>query len=204
MSGTPLDFDRLRYYSVLAMVITPIGLYPVLTHRPAGADFAQALAWNAVFSRTLTESLAQAAGVALAPVEIPGGEPSPRAWIHDALVDTLRDDVGPAQSDDYARYRVGVAALLADHLRLADRVGPALDAIDLDDAAELLGFRPATRLQADQALQGLVVDGGPDRDAALIGFFHPTPAGAVRDEALLRPLLGELAETAGPALRPIE
>lgn len=201
LSGTPVDLPRLRYYSVLAMVITPVGLYPVLTHRPAGADFAQALAWNAVFSRTLVEALAQASSVALDPVEIPDGSVSPRAWVHDALVDTLRGDIGPDQRDDFARYRVEVAALLADHLRLADRSGAAFDAADLDDAGVLLGWRPDTRAGADEALQRLVQDAGPERDDELIRFFHRR---AVRDEALLHPLLGELADTAGSTLRPIE
>jgi aminoglycoside phosphotransferase (APT) family kinase protein len=201
LSGTAIDLPRLRYYSVLAMVITPVGLYPVLTHRPDGADFAQALAWNAVFSRTLVEALAQASGVALAPVEIPEGHASPRAWIHDALVDTLRRDIGPNQVDDFARYRVEVAALLADHLRRADRCGSASDAADLDDAAALLGRRPDDRAETDEAVQRLVLDAGPEQDDELVRFFHRR---AVRDEVLLRPLLGELADTAGPTLRPIE
>jgi aminoglycoside phosphotransferase (APT) family kinase protein len=201
LSGTPIDRDRLRYYSVLAMTITPVGLYPVLAYRPAGADFAQALAWNAVFSRTLVEALAQATDVALDPVELPDGAPTSRSWIHDALVETMRDDVGPAQSDEFARYRVEVAALLADHLRLAERAGAAFDAATLDDAARLLGSRPETVHAADRAVQALVRQVGPDRHDELVRFFHRR---AVRDEALLRPLLGELAETAGPTLRPIE
>ncbi|HXW35541.1 MAG TPA: phosphotransferase family protein [Acidimicrobiales bacterium] len=198
LSGNAIDLARLRYYSVLAMVITPVGLYPVLAHRPAGADFAQVLAWNSVFSRTLLECMAEAADVRLGLVEIPEPTPTTRAWIHDSLVDALRNDLAPRQGDDFDRYKVEAAALLADHLRLADELGPALDAADLDDAAKITGTRHASRVDSDAALQETVIQAGPDRDEELIRFFYRR---TVRDEILLAPLLGELSETA--TLRPI-
>src|SRR5205085_180724 len=118
---------------------------------------------------------------------------SPRVWLYDALVRGLRDDVLPGQADPMQAYRVGALAQLAEHLRLAERRGALADQAKLDDAAALLGTRPATPLEADAAVQQLALSAGPERDADLIRYFWRDYA---RTEALLRPLLGELAETA--------
>lgn len=193
LSGNPVDPGRLRYYSVLAMLITPAGLYPVLTARPRGADYAQVLAWNAVYSRALVQCLADACGIALEPVELPEPVASPRQWIHDVVVDQLRTDVAGRAGDDFGRYQVEAVALLADHLRLADRLGPAFDEADRRDAAALLGVRTSTREETDEAVQQLVRAAAAERSPELIRFLHRR---TVRDEALLAPLLGELRDTA--------
>lgn len=198
LSGNPVDPVRLRYYSVLAMLITPVGLYPVLTTRPRGADYAQVLAWNAVYSRALVQCLADATGVRLHPVELPDAPPGLRGWIHDAVVDALR---GPlvGRLDGFGRYQLESVALLADHLRLADRLGAAFDDAELDDAAELLGFRPRSRAETDEAVQAVVRSDAARRFPDLLRFLHRR---CVRDEALLTPLLGELAVTS--ELRPVD
>lgn len=194
LSGNELDLERLRYYCVLAMLTTPIGLYPALVYRPPGLDYAQYLAWNAVYSRVMVECLAEATGTELEAVELPVETPTPRSWIHDVVVDALRTEIAPNETDEFRRYRVESVALLADHLRFAERAGAAYDEADLDDAAVLLGgTRPDTRADTDVAVQELVLSADPGRDVELIRYFHRR---AVRDEALLAPLLGELRETA--------
>ncbi len=194
LSGTAVDLPRLRYYSVLAMIMTPAGLHPVLTGQPRGTDFAQVLAWNAVYSRALVQCLAEAEGIGLGPVELPGAEPSPRAWIHRAVVEGLGREIGPAQTEGFLAYRVETLRLLAAHLELADRLGPAFDEAELDAAGEVLGRRPASRAETDGMLTDLIRAGVGGRLEEVVRFLQGR---TVRDEALLAPLLGELGETSG-------
>jgi hypothetical protein len=72
-------------------------------------------------------------------------------------------------------------------------MGAVVDAAKLDDAAEILGRRPISPLEADAQVQALVLASGPERDADLIRYFYRD---YVRQERLLGPLLGPLAETA--------
>lgn len=189
--GHRVDLPRLRWYSVLAMLITPAGLLPVLAAPPPGTDLAQVLAWDAVYGRALAQCLAEAAGVALGPVEPPDADPGPRAWLHDALVDGLAADA--AGRTGYDRYRAERRVLLAAHLRLADRLGPAFDAADAADAARVLGHRPASPAEAERELDRCAAAGPGERFGLLLEVLYRR---AVRREALLGPLLGELAETA--------
>lgn len=195
--GYRLDLPRLRWYSVLAMLITPAGLLPVLADPPPGTDLAQVLAWDAVYSRALAECLAEATGVPLGPVALPDGPAGPRAALHDAVVDGLHAEVDRASG--YRRYRLEQLARLADHLRLADRVGGQADRDDLDDAGEVLGWRPADPAAALAGLEALVRSDPAGRFEALVGVLYRR---ARRRELLLGPLLGELAETA--TLSPLE
>lgn len=194
LSGNALDLDLLRYHSVRTMIITPIAIYPMFaTGQLSGIDMVMYVAWDTVYGRAMTQTLAEAIGLTLEDVPFPEGTESPRSWLHRALVSGLQDVVLPAQTDPMNTYRVGALAQLAGHLDLADRHGAAVDAAKLDDAAEILGQRPRTPLEADRQIQELALTSGPERDAELIRYFHRD---YVRQERLLGPLLGPLAETA--------
>jgi hypothetical protein len=176
------------------MIITPIAIYPMFaTGQLSGIDMVMYLAWDTVYGRAMTQTLAEAIGLTLDEVPFPEGVQTPRTWLHQALFSGLQDVVLPAQTDPMNTYRVGALAQLAGHLSLADQHGAAVDAAKLDDAAEVLGQRPRTPLDADAQIQALALASGPERDADLIRYFHRD---YVRQERLLGPLLGPLAETA--------
>ena len=86
----------------------------------------------------------------------------------------------------------------AVYLDRSDRFGPALETDDLDDAAKLLGHRPATWQEADAELEALVLASGPERDGDFIRYFHRRLA---REESLLQPVLREQADAQMPLLR---
>ncbi len=194
LSGIPLDMDLLRYHSVRTMIITPIAIYPMFaTGSVSGVDGVMYLAWDVVYGRAMVQTLAEACGVQLEPVPLPEGATNPRSWLYAELVKGLEEELLPAVSDPLNRYRVGALAQLAGHLQLADRCGRDVDAAKIDDAAALLGRRPGSPREADAAIQELAGSAGPERDADLIRYFWRDYA---RQEALLGPLRGELAETA--------
>jgi len=80
------------------------------------------------------------------------------------------DDIEP--DDPQQRFRLDVARRLSVFLRGVNERGPQLERDDLDDAAQLLGRRPAGWRECDAALESLVASAGPDRDADFIRFFH--------------------------------
>ena len=193
ISGTPVDLPKLRYYSVRSLIITPLSLSPLLASRSPMHDYSMYLAWDAVYGRAMVECLAEAAGVDLDPVpELPEVTTS-RSHLHDVVVGALQGEIAELAGDAFAGYRVRSIAMLADHLRLAERIGPAVDAARLSEAAALTGASPTTVAEADAAVEQLVARSGPERDADLIRYFYRQ---AVRNEQLVGPLLGELAETA--------
>jgi hypothetical protein len=100
--------------------------------------------------------------------------------------------------DEFAAYRFDAAERVAEYLRRADRLGPALEAGDLDDAAELLGHRPDRWERADEELEQLALEGDPDLEAPLVAYFHKR---MLRQEALIDPVMRELR---GATIQPIE
>ena len=112
------------------------------------------------------------------------------------LVELL--DPAAVADDEERAYEYDRLQRTAIHLDLADRFGAELEAATLDDAAELLGARPATWQEADAQLEELVLASGPERDAEFIRFFHRR---LVREESLLQPVLREQQDARFPPLR---
>ena len=197
LSGRPLDLAAIRYYTVKAMAIVPLSLAPVMENLDPRTEHAEWIAQYVCFERTTAEALAQAMGIALAPLELPDPEPGPRAPLWDILLENLRDEQLPAIDDAYRSFRMQLALRLLLHLRNADRLGPALDAQELDDLGQLLGRRPASPSEGRRALDRFVREQGPRREEELVRHFHRH---ALRAEALMRGAMG-LAEHA--VLQPI-
>jgi hypothetical protein len=105
-----------------------------------------------------------------------------------------REDGG----DAFAAYQLDAAARVAEVLRRVDRMGPAIEAADLDDVSALLGTRPHSWQQADAALEELVAVADPDLDVELVGTFHRR---LLRQEALVDPVLRELR---GARIQPLD
>jgi aminoglycoside phosphotransferase (APT) family kinase protein len=186
-SGTPIDVPRLRYYTVKALIITPLALAGLVQRMPTGTDHAEWYAQYATYTRATLEALAEAIGIALENEALPALPASPNARLFDLLDADLRDQQQSASADDYQRYRVAMTARLSVILRNADAFGRELRERDRDDQAALLGHRPATAEDAELALERLVQESGARREAELLRYFHRQ---ARREEHLLRGALG--------------
>ncbi len=86
---------------------------------------------------------------------------------------------------------------IAIYLERSDRYGDALEADDQGDVAKLLGTRPASWQEADEQLERLVLESGPERDADFIRYFHRRLS---REESLLEPVLREQRNASFPPL----
>jgi hypothetical protein len=191
LAGQPLDLGRVRYYRVAAMARTVAALVRANQTLDASADVATLLAWEILFARMLCESLAAALGAAVGPGELPADPgATPRSALFALALAQARElRAGPGDAAYAAHRRAGVLGLL-DHLRLAERVGPAWDARELDEQGALLGRRPTTLADGLEALDALVRDSGASHEPELLGYFTRR---AARAQALYAPAMGELA-----------
>jgi aminoglycoside phosphotransferase (APT) family kinase protein len=196
--GAPIDRAKLRYYTVKAMLITPLALAGVVQRLGPRMDHAEWIAQDVAYRRATVEALAEAIGVRLEPPSLPDAAPAPWAHLFDLLEADLRGEQLPAQGDGFLRYRLGLDLRLLRILRNADRRGRELAAQELDDMARLLGARPASVAEGQRALDALVAAAGPRRDEELVRYFHRH---ALREEALVQ---GALGAGEGARLAPLD
>jgi hypothetical protein len=187
LSGRPLDLAAVRYYTVKAMIIVPLSLAPVMEKLDPRTEHAEWIAQYVYYERTTAEALAESLGIALEPYAAPDPEPGPRAPLFDILLENLRDEQLPAIDDAYRAFRMQMTLRLALHLQNADRLGPALDAQELDEMGRLLDQRPASLREGRRALDRFVREQGKHREEELVRYFHRH---ALRAQALMRGAMG--------------
>ena len=184
--GEPIDRDVVLFHAIRFGMVTPLSTAPVIAAPPAGNDFVQYYAWYLVYGRTPMELIANLLGVDVDPAELPGESHSEFAPAHDLLGKRLA--ALPAE-DAFAAYENEVSQRLAVYLNRADRYGGALLAEDLDEAGELLGYRPRTWQERDTALVALVEKNQGELDAALVRYMVRRTQ---RQEFLIQPVAKEL------------
>jgi aminoglycoside phosphotransferase (APT) family kinase protein len=184
VAGTPLDYDAIDFHAVRFCTVTPLAVAPIVANPMPGADFAQYLSWYLVYTRAPLEILARRLGVEVGDLALPEATPTRHTPGHRALAQALQ----PGQTDDFAAYEQDAQYRVAEYLRRADELGPAIEQLDLDDAAELLGHRPSDWRAADLALAELARDAAPERDAELVRVFLRR---TLRQESILQPVMRE-------------
>lgn len=197
LSGTPLDLPKLRYYSVQALLLTPLALGPIVQNLKPESDHAEWIAQEVVYRRATAEVLAEALGVPLEPVEVPSGSPTRFSQFFDIVKQNLEAEHLPRLDDTFQAHRLRMTLRLLEHLRQVERKAPAIDALELEDIGAVLGHRPASRAEGMRQMDAYVRSAAPAEDARLVQFFYRQ---AVRDQALMVGALG-LGENA--VVRPI-
>lgn len=185
LGGAKIDWSKLSYYTVKAMAITPLSLAGLCQSMIPDTDHAEWYAEMATYGRATAQALAEAVGVPPAHVELPEPKPGRVAGMFDVLEETLGGEFMP--TDDYGRYRMGLALRLVHMTRNADALDHQLVRLELEDMAGLLGHRPADLAQGDRAVNDLVAQEDPDRDIDLVAYFLRR---TLREEALLKGALG--------------
>lgn len=197
LAGTRIDLPRLRYYTVKALLITPLALAGIVQRMHASMDHAEWYAQDLGYKRATIEAIAEAIGLELASVELPDPAPTEHDELLAMLVDNLRSEQMPETPDPWRRHRLAMAVRLGEYARNAMRAGPAFREVELDDLGALLGRRPGSVDEGTDAVDAAIADSGPERDAELVAYLHRR---AVREEALMR---GALGAGEGARLQPI-
>jgi len=197
VSGTPIDWPRLRYYTVKAMIITPLALAGVVQQMHPLTDHAEWYAQDLCYQRGTIEAIAEAIGAELTAPTLPEPDASSHAAIFELLEQNLRDELAPAFDDAYYQYRTRLALRLTIYARNAERLGPAYAEAEFEDLGVLLGRRPASEAEGNDRLLDLIAQAEPKQDEALVRYFHRH---AVRAESLMA---GALGAGEGATLQPV-
>ena len=121
----------------------------------------------------------------------------PATTLYDIVAENLREDVRPATSGEFPVDRLDSAVLLVQSLERVHRIGPALEQVELDELAALLGERAPTLVDGlatlDRELRGF----GPEREVEVLRYLGRR---AWRTEQLYAPVVSLFANR---ELRPL-
>ncbi|HUP72364.1 MAG TPA: phosphotransferase [Acidimicrobiales bacterium] len=194
LTGDHIDPRIIDYHTVRFGWVNPLSLGWMCADPPREINYVQYKAWYVLCSMWSLDVLATLTGATVDPPAIPDAAPSPRAPAHQLMVAAL----DPANAPDAARaYELDALHRVAQYLEQSDLYGPAFEADNMAEVAEVLGHHPATWQQAEAELERFVLAAGPEHDAALVRLFHRRLA---REKALLHPALGYLT---GSRMTPI-
>ena len=187
-TGSEMDVRAIYYHTIRFGMCTPMVTAHLTAQPPGELNWPQYMGWYLVYGRVPIELIAHVEDIELEPPELP--EPLPTrhepaaAWLTSALTAT-RDTAGQGA----LHYEIDTALRGAQYLERVGRFGAELEAQSRDDAAKLLGHRPATWAESDAALEALVLEAPPERTGEILRLLHRH---ALRQEFLLAPALREI------------
>jgi aminoglycoside phosphotransferase (APT) family kinase protein len=193
VSGRQIDRAALRYYTVMSMLLTPLGTSISMQRMTARVtDMMPRFGWDVTLRRGLCDALAEELALEIEPPDLP--EPSEVApSLVDYLTEHLELRCAPIADDAVERYELDTAIAVARTLQLESRVGAQLTDDDLDDMGAVLGRRPRDRDEGFAQLSALVAAGPEDRVEELVRLFSRVER---RREHLWAPLM--LAQSSAP------
>jgi Phosphotransferase enzyme family len=193
VSGRPIDRQALCFYTVMSMLLTPLGLAPAMQHPTARIEhMLPSFGWDATLRRGLGEALAEAIGMEVEAPELPSPPARQSPSLADYLVEHLELNCEPAAADDAGRHQVASAAAIARTVQLESGVGARLRDADLDDMGVVLRRRPESREDGVARLNEIVMAGPSQRLEHLVWLFARIER---RREYLLEPMM--IAQASG-------
>jgi hypothetical protein len=149
-------------------------MFGAAVHHPSDdTDLMTYMQWNSETNLMATECLAELLDIDLPTVEMPEA----RRTRADATYEHLVRSLARIRPDDqFLAHEIRLAFRAARHLARVNEIGDQIVEADLDDVAEVLGRRPQTWWEADEALERFVLaavaDGTGEHDETLVRLFH--------------------------------
>jgi hypothetical protein len=188
-SGIPYTRAAALYYRVQQNVRGMIPIHAITVMAHPRESLAWYLCYRYVGDRATCEAIAEAEGVEVERPSVPD-DTGTDDIVAKAAAYSIERDVAPKLGDAFAASRAQDAAALVRVMDRRRRFGPALDAIECDEMAAVLGDRPADRSEGTAALDALIASGSFD-DAAVITYLTRR---AYRDEWLHDPVVARYPE----------
>lgn len=188
--GEPVDLRAVSFHTAAFMLTAVMALAGPLTDPKPREMQLEYLTWELMTRRAMLWAMAECMGVTItpSPPAIPvQGRSSLVARVLDATIERIEPETGLGAADKAS------ARVLAAWVRGEAAMAAAHEAADLDRAATLLGHRPKDWQAADEALERLVLDAGPERDAALLAYFAQQIEDRVAEALPLQPRLAQYA-----------
>ena len=139
ITGEELDYDVLDFHSIAYNAHAVLSAAPLIAQPPANGELMTYLGWYVNGARWGLESIADLGGFELRVIDPPVSRGTRYAPGFELLVERLSNR-GPVMGmEDHAK---ALSFRLARHLQRVDQIGRDVENDDLDDAADLLGYRP--------------------------------------------------------------
>ena len=173
LSGREIDLEAVKRFTFASTIGNEL-MFGAAVHDPLDdTDLMTYMQWDSETNLMATDFLADLLDVELPTVDVP----EPRRTRADATYDHLVRSLARMRPDDeFMAHEIRLAFRAARHLARVNEIGDAVVEADLDDLAELLGWRPATWHEGDEALERFVVttiaDGDRSHDEDLVRLFH--------------------------------
>lgn len=172
LSGTEVDLEAVKRYTFTSNIGNELMFGAAVHHPSADTDLMTYMQWDSETNLMATECMAEFLEIELPAVEPPEARPT-RA---DATFEHLVASLGRMRPDDeFLGHEIRLAFRAARHLARVNEIGDAAVEADLDEAAELLGWRPETWWEGDEALERFVLADAADghrHDEELVTLFH--------------------------------
>jgi aminoglycoside phosphotransferase (APT) family kinase protein len=187
VTGKPIDWDALTFFTVLSMLLTPMGVN--LTMQKPSATIEGMLpryGWDSTLRRGFCDALAEALAVDIEAPDLPEAPQSEFPELVDYLTEQLEVNCAPLLTDPAGAYAMNSAIGIAQTLQLESRIGATFLDDDLDDMGAVLGTRPRDRLDGYAKLSKLVAD---DPERSLVELVQMFARIERRREHLLKPMM---------------
>ncbi len=184
-SGIAVDVAKVKYYCAHLYIRSVIALAAITEHLDPHNPVALNLAYRIVNDRLTCEAIADAMGVTLGRPVFPEVEPGPTS-LYDVVAANLRTDVLPAVTGEFAQNRAAMAAVLTETLERLHHIGPAVEAIECAELAEMLGTPVSDLRTGLMALDDAIREWAGARDEAVLQYLYRR---AVRTEELYAPVV---------------
>jgi len=185
-SGVPYSRFAAQYYAVHQNVRGMIPIHFVCLNAHPQESLAFYLCYRYVGDRTTCEMLAAAMGVEIERPEMPEGEGLSDVVAESAMY-AQEHDVAGAIEDRFAAQRAKDVRILIECMDRKRRYGAAIDEIECEEMAELLGEQLASRSEGNARLCAAMLE--RDRQPALedASIIQYLARKAYRDEWLYQP-----------------
>lgn len=189
-AGTDIDFDRVRYYRVLAELRIVI-----LGHRKRAepdllGEVGNSLVYGLLHRRLFLEALADVLGVEIVDVDPVPSTPSEGDWLYAAALEQIRQIIVPRSEDPFVIQRSKGLARILKYLREAASVSAPIEQRNLDDLEAVLEYRPSSVSAGTTKLVNRCLAGTVQLETA-VGVLLRQVAGETQ---ALRPAMGVLAD----------
>ncbi|MEX5637294.1 phosphotransferase family protein [Parafrankia sp. FMc2] len=179
--GEPVDLEAIRWHHFAFTLTNQLTFHAALAAPPLGSGYMTNLQWCTETNVMVVEAYADNFGIDLEQVEVPSPEVGPNAPAFGHLVESLRhfpatdgisSTVGMSGASNVSTYEARMAFRLARHLQRFNEIGRKVVEADLDDLEPLLGHRPATWQEGEEALEKFVIDDNGVHDNELLHLFN--------------------------------
>jgi len=168
-SGEPVDMEAIKYHHLFFTLSNLLSFHFALSEPSLESDYMTNLQWVNETNRFALEALAEYMGEELVEIDMPEPEDTAVSVQFEHLVQSLRH---VKASDPFLQFELRGLFRLSRHLQRWDQVGRKVVEADLDDMAELLGYRPKDWQEGEAALETFVLKDNGSHDSELVQLFN--------------------------------